>query len=572
MRTYLTAIAILLFSCGEIPHSPEPVEESESFPGGKADIYGSDSRKELYEAQVSAAHKAVARATAIVVGPRGFQDIDASGAILNATTLSQKMRGELGGPLCSTERFLDQPAPGFCSAFLIAPDLVATAGHCINLQTPVHATSYVFGFAYDRAGDPDVRRVPASDVYRGVTVVGHLYNPNEIPHSDITSRELWHDWAVVQLDRPVTGRAPVDLRTTPIARGESVTAIGHPSGVPTKVTAGRVVDASKQLYFNTDLDIYQGNSGSLVADPNGRALGIVIRGTGGRSFEQTSSGCFASKYCAEVSTTGPTCTGNHVMRADVLTPFLDASTRRVVAAQALTGGLAIPDGNPTGVSMTQQVDAEGFVSYVTLNANLFHADAGELEFHLEHNGRAVAIARKPKIWKGGQLRFSRTTFDFAGLPARGSWTLRVVDPIASNARHQQMEWWQLVLGVTNSSSPPPHSPTTPQPFIGTSCETDADCAFSHAGTPGFCYDFETEAGPYGFCSLPCEGYCPDRTGFAPTFCGPSDSPDTGICLQRPDALNDQCAAIEGTTVTHVDRFIGSSSAPAISRSVCAPAD
>jgi V8-like Glu-specific endopeptidase/subtilisin-like proprotein convertase family protein len=565
---------MLLISCGDLPDTSVPDETPQGFVDGKGDIYGTDSRRELFDSQVSTAHRRVAQATAVIVGPRGFQDIGGQTATLSGTTLAQKMHGELGAPLCSTERFLDQPAPGYCSAFLIAPDLVATAGHCINLQTPLHTTSFVFGFGYDRAGDPNVRNVPATDVYRGVAVVGHLYNPNEITLSDRANREYWHDWAVIQLDRPVTGRTPVELRTSSVTHGESVTAIGHPSGIPTKVTAGRVVDATKRLYFNTDLDIYQGNSGSLVADASGRATGIVIRGTGGRSFEQTSSGCYASKHCADVSLTGTTCTGNHVMRADVLSPFIDRSQRRVTVAQPVSGA-TIPDGDAGGVALSQHVDTDGYVSYVTLNANLFHPDAGELTFYLEHNGRTVAIANKPQIWRGGEMRFSRTSFEFEGLPARGTWTLRVVDNVASGSRYQQVEWWQLVLGVTSSpavAGPAPAEPTpTSATFVGSPCETDADCGFEQAGTPGFCYDFDTARGRYGFCSLPCQGYCPDRSGFAPTFCIASDSPDTGICVQQAHSLNRDCDAIEGTLATETPRFIGTSSAPQAMRRVCAPA-
>ena len=44
--------------------------------------------------------------------------------------------------LCAGEPFRDQPIGAFCSGFLVAPDLVATAGHCVDPpNTPPSRTS-----------------------------------------------------------------------------------------------------------------------------------------------------------------------------------------------------------------------------------------------------------------------------------------------------------------------------------------------------------------------------------------------------------------------------------------------
>ncbi|MEZ4458166.1 MAG: serine protease [bacterium] len=554
-------LAVFLVACGDAGSS-DVSDTQDPDTSGKGDIYGTDDRSELFDRDVLAAHKRVAAATAIAVSPAGIRDINSSQVTLNNISFATRQRATLGGPLCSSERFLSQPAPGFCSAFLIAPDLVATAGHCVNRDVPVHEANYVFGFGYETIGST-VTTLPRNNVYQGKTVVGHIFDQGELNLQDTLNGEMWEDWAVVQLDRPVTGRTPVSLREAAVVSGELATAIGHPSGLPTKVTPGTVVDASKSKFYNTDLDIYQGNSGSLVADQNGEAIGIVIRGSGGDSFTQTADGCYASKRCESVGSTAA-CIGNHVMRAYPLHTFADPTIRRVISQGALSPTVAIPDGTSTGMVASRTVTDSGAIEYVTLNVNLFHAAPQELEFYLEHNGKTVAVSKRPRVWKGGNIRFSRTTYDFAGLDAQGEWRLRVVDPTAGATTSQYVEWWQLVLGVGNGRVQPVQ-PVEPEPtpaFVGTPCASNADCGFSVGGVTGVCYN-------QTFCTLPCQGYCPDSAGFAPTFCVASDA-GAGICASRMTADNNYCAAIPNTRGKDAARYIGSSSAPAVTKSVCLP--
>ena len=65
--------------------------------------------------------------------------------------------------------------------------------------------------------------------------------------------------------------------------------------------------------------------------------------------------------------------------------------------------------------------------------------------------------------------------------------------------------------LLNGETPPE------RPFVGTECATDSECAFSSSLGEGFCFQHGSET-TYGFCMAPCEGYCPDMAGYAPTFC------------------------------------------------------
>ncbi|MDX2088731.1 MAG: polysaccharide deacetylase family protein [Kofleriaceae bacterium] len=109
-------------------------------------------------------------------------------------------------------------------------------------------------------------------------------------------------------------------------------------------------------------------------------------------------------------------------------------------------------------------------------------------------------------------------------------------------------------------------PEQPTRFVGDTCTTHADCAFSAYGKPGRCH-------PAGFCTVSCEGSCPDMGDYAPTFCIADTAPSAvspGICVSKPAAQNQLCLGLPGTTKREMDRFIGTgTSAPARSV-VCAP--
>ena len=105
-----------------------------------------------------------------------------------------------------------------------------------------------------------------------------------------------------------------------------------------------------------------------------------------------------------------------------------------------------------------------------------------------------------------------------------------------------------------------------RPWIGTACESDVGCGFEAGGAKGRCL----KQGDVGYCTVPCEGYCADRAGEAPTFCGTvgSGSEARGTCMAKAAPENEGCFDIEGTTAKQVNRFIGSSDATARVATAC----
>ena len=106
-------------------------------------------------------------------------------------------------------------------------------------------------------------------------------------------------------------------------------------------------------------------------------------------------------------------------------------------------------------------------------------------------------------------------------------------------------------------------------FIGDPCSCEQDCAFWNAGVQGFCH-------PAGFCSLPCEGTCPDASGKASTFCIEDtnsmsiDLAFGGICVSKAEEVNGHCADLPETLDQSQPRFVGTSSSSQKDALVCVP--
>ena len=104
----------------------------------------------------------------------------------------------------------------------------------------------------------------------------------------------------------------------------------------------------------------------------------------------------------------------------------------------------------------------------------------------------------------------------------------------------------------------------PVGFVGDACTTADDCG-RFGDDSYFCHEA-------GFCTLTCEGYCPDRAGYASTVCvdDPSEF-ERGVCVQKVDGRNADCALVPGTEPIERDRFVGTSEAPDATARVCAAA-
>ncbi|MAZ47976.1 MAG: peptidase [Halobacteriovoraceae bacterium] len=174
--------------------------------------------------------------------------------------------------LCPDEKFSEQPSSVVCSGFLVAPDLLVTAGHCIPNQARCDEVSWVFDYKIKKDDNRADMMVPKSKIYKCAEVIEAKLEAS--PTGLV-------DYALVKLDRVVDDREPLKYRTEgKIADGQEIFVIGHPSGLPTKVAGdAKVTSNSEANYFEANLDTFGGNSGSAVFNATtGIVEGILVRG------------------------------------------------------------------------------------------------------------------------------------------------------------------------------------------------------------------------------------------------------------------------------------------------------
>jgi len=264
----LVLVAVgLAGACGTSDLSPEAIEAHQ-----QRMVYGADDFQDAGDVSPSDPWYARVQATASL-----FRNnrISCSGSTCDLTTFPYET-GEVSNsvykPLCSGERFAGQPSGSFCTGFLVGPDTLVTAAHCTggggcpNIQV-------VFGFTAEE-GEPVNTTVSADDVYSCDQILAMRYEAS----GDLADRL---DFAVIKLDRPVTGRMPLALRTSgTLSNGAPVGAVGGYLGLPLKVAGGATVKGtSGSARFEASLDTGPGVSGGPVFNlDTGLVEGILVSG------------------------------------------------------------------------------------------------------------------------------------------------------------------------------------------------------------------------------------------------------------------------------------------------------
>ena len=258
-------------------------------------IYGDDDRLDYYQV-TDVAWQAKADSTVALIRS---SSLDTQGPVTNIKSVHY---GQSMG-LCVSEPYYEQETAAFCSGFLLSPDTIVTAGHCIRSQESCASTKFVIGFRLEAAG-VQPRQVASDQVYSCATLVHSVASPTG------------EDFAVVKLDRAVTQVQPLAFRQSgALALDDALTVIGHPTGLPLKVAGGATVRTMGAEFLVANLDTYGGNSGSAVFNTvTGEVEGVLVRGETDFVYKD---GCRKSNKCADSG-----CRGEDVTLIERVRPYL----------------------------------------------------------------------------------------------------------------------------------------------------------------------------------------------------------------------------------------------------------
>jgi hypothetical protein len=257
-------------------------------PNSPAAVFGTDNRLNL---RLNTPEANLARSTAVALLSTNFEIVNGR-LKLDAPSLA--------GEVCPEEKFSADPSLSYaCSGFLVAPDVIATAGHCmVNVGESrqeklgyCEAYSWLFDYAKDEQGAIALHDLDPENLYRC----------REVIYAVREEHPPYRDFALVQLDRPVANRPPLRLSSAPLNAGP-YSMIGYPLGTPAKLApnAKILLNNPSRQSFITNLDALDGNSGSPVFNSSSEVVGILVAGTPSQTlFPDPVRGCQRYNICDE---------------------------------------------------------------------------------------------------------------------------------------------------------------------------------------------------------------------------------------------------------------------------------
>ncbi|RKH05148.1 serine protease [Corallococcus praedator] len=355
-RTLLGTLlcTLSLVACGPAPET-EPTADTPMGTEKQPVVYGTDNRTDVYAHANATLRARAQQSTVALMNPSDFNATNPNNVTFNASTLRSAYN------LCTSERFLDDLTPAFCSGTLIDDDLVLTAGHCITSASACSSTRFVFNFYRTAAGT--MQTVTTADIFSCQAIVARQ-------QATVGGRNL--DFAIVRLDRPATPRftpAPIRAGNAALAVATNVTVIGSGSGIPFKIDSGGAVrDARSGTldYFVATTDTFGGNSGSGVYENSGYTVaGILVRG---ETDYKTNGSCSVVNTCTETG-----CRGEDIT---YVRPAIDDYCA-VATSTRLCAGYPPP---PTPVTFTFTATNTNSANQNTVNRNVTLAAGQTLKF------------------------------------------------------------------------------------------------------------------------------------------------------------------------------------------------
>ena len=229
--------------------------------------------------------------------------------------VSRYPAGRLNG-FCPSDRRAGQRVLGGCSGFLIAPDILVTAGHCRRYARGCGDDTWLFGF-FSNEGTGGHFELPHEDLRRCREVLDYRHDGGV-------------DYAVLRLDRPLERVRPFEIQDAEdISIGDTLALMGYPLGLPFMYAPGGLVqEVTTEHLLLGNQDVFSNNSGSVVFSlRTGQAVGILTNGTGGTAV-QPLNGCQEIRRASEAKTVVNRLTQIPYLRAKF--PFSPRRHERVI--------------------------------------------------------------------------------------------------------------------------------------------------------------------------------------------------------------------------------------------------
>ena len=205
---------------------------------------------------------------------------------------------------CPEEKFSDLPLVSSCTAFLVGPDLLMTAGHCVKDKYECQKNYWVLDYndALGFSGPQGAARIKKENVVYCQQILSQ-------------SENVKLDYALIRITRKIKDRKPLTIRRTgKVEDDDTLEVIGHPLGLPKVLTdEASIRNNSLPFTFVTNADTFSGNSGSPVINSKTHVVeGILVRGD--EDFQMDiDRGCNHAYHCL-----ADECKGETVQRTSVL--------------------------------------------------------------------------------------------------------------------------------------------------------------------------------------------------------------------------------------------------------------
>ncbi len=219
--------------------------------------------------------------------------------------------------LCAEEKFSKQYANWLnCTGFLVAEDVMVTAGHCLifnhsgvepalvedGMTTMCSDFDWLFDYTAKGNGQVSISNYAETQTARCAKVLHAEITPDVVEKNGKIVGEYGLDFSIIKLDRPFPNRSVLKFAKTSVNQNQRVFALTYPSGLPMKVAYNaRVLESHFENFFTTNLDISSGSSGGPVFNMQNEVVGIVVRASPGEDYIWNEKReCSVSYVCKEL--------------------------------------------------------------------------------------------------------------------------------------------------------------------------------------------------------------------------------------------------------------------------------